>query len=179
MRHLKSLVLMLKDQLGVVGVGAEIGVWRGTTSVGLLTYFPKLILHAVDSWSDDHVATMKRRDRLDMEGARLAFQQAVEFAGPRCHIHWMTSEQASRVVPGGLDFVFIDACHLYEAVCQDISLWQPKIREGGVICGHDYDGRGDHFRWHPFGVKMAVDEWAQRTGKTVQVARGHIWWARV
>jgi hypothetical protein len=32
----------------------------------------------------------------------------------------------------------IDAIHLYEHVKNDIKYWQPKIRQGGMICGDDY-----------------------------------------
>lgn len=48
-----------------------------------------------------------------------------------------------------IDFLFIDAEHTYEGVSADIDLWLPKVREGGVIAGHDYD-------WD--GVRKAVNE---------------------
>jgi hypothetical protein len=48
-----------------------------------------------------------------------------------------------------IDFLFIDADHTYEGVKEDISLWLPKVKPGGVIGGHDYD-------WS--GVRLAVDE---------------------
>jgi len=37
-----------------------------------------------------------------------------------------------------LDYVYIDADHSYEAVCRDIDAWLPKVKPGGVICGHDF-----------------------------------------
>jgi len=36
-----------------------------------------------------------------------------------------------------VDFVFIDADHSYEAVKKDIIAWMPKIKEGGILAGHD------------------------------------------
>ena len=36
-----------------------------------------------------------------------------------------------------LDIVFIDAGHGYDDVSQDIKLWLPKVRKGGIIAGHD------------------------------------------
>lgn len=38
-----------------------------------------------------------------------------------------------------IDFLFIDADHRYEYVYRDIELWYPKIRYGGIICGHDFE----------------------------------------
>jgi hypothetical protein len=37
-----------------------------------------------------------------------------------------------------LDFVFIDGSHKYEDVVNDIKAWLPKIKEGGILAGHDY-----------------------------------------
>lgn len=37
-----------------------------------------------------------------------------------------------------LDFVFIDGDHSYNAVTQDIEHWLPKIKQNGIIAGHDY-----------------------------------------
>jgi len=50
-----------------------------------------------------------------------------------------------------IDFLFLDANHDYEYVIKDIDAWLPKIKPGGIICGHDY-------REHYKGVKQAVDE---------------------
>ena len=50
-----------------------------------------------------------------------------------------------------LDFVFIDAIHLYEHVKEDIALWYPKIKPGGILAGDDYSYQFP-------GVISAVDE---------------------
>lgn len=39
-----------------------------------------------------------------------------------------------------LDFVFIDASHEYHYVKRDIIKWRPKIKNGGIIAGHDFCG---------------------------------------
>jgi len=58
------------------------------------------------------------------------------------------------------DLVFIDALHDYESVMQDISLWWPKVRQGGILAGHDYNHKwpgveravADHFNLMGVGV---------------------------
>ena len=50
-----------------------------------------------------------------------------------------------------LDFIFIDADHSYDAVKNDINVWFPKVKKGGILSGDDY------LKCHP-GVIKAVNE---------------------
>jgi hypothetical protein len=50
-----------------------------------------------------------------------------------------------------VDFMFIDANHTYEFVIRDIQAALPKMKPGGIIAGHDFNGA------HP-GVVQAVIE---------------------
>lgn len=72
-----------------------------------------------------------------------------------------TSEQASRLFhDGSLDFVYLDANHMLDAITKDIDLWWPKVKIGGVFGGHDYYDRDEpHFKC---GVKTAVDRWCEK-----------------
>lgn len=58
-------------------------------------------------------------------------------------------DMASFVDDNSLDFVFVDASHDYESVKKDLEAWTPKVKPGGVMCGHDI---------HSEGVKSAVEE---------------------
>lgn len=48
-----------------------------------------------------------------------------------------------------IDFCFIDANHEYDFIFRDIAAYLPKMKDGGVIAGHD---------WSAPGVKKAVTE---------------------
>ena len=37
-----------------------------------------------------------------------------------------------------IDMIYIDGDHRYDYVINDIKLWLPKIKKGGIIAGHDY-----------------------------------------
>jgi hypothetical protein len=52
----------------------------------------------------------------------------------------LTSVEAARLFPGngGVHFCFIDGDHRYESVMQDLKAWWPKIRQGGMLAGHDW-----------------------------------------
>lgn len=51
-----------------------------------------------------------------------------------------------------VDAVFVDADHSYDGVARDITAWLPKIKPGGVLCGHDFHS----VHWP--GVVRAVQE---------------------
>jgi predicted O-methyltransferase YrrM len=66
-----------------------------------------------------------------------------------------TSVKASlEVEDNSFDIIYIDADHTYEHCLEDIQLWKPKVKKGGILCGHDYFISG--VLWP--GVKKAVDE---------------------
>lgn len=82
-------------------------------------------------------------------------------------VFYMSSRDASSFIDDGFaDIVYIDACHDYPSVKQDIDLWLPKVRHGGIICGHDcedttWDERYIHqdvFDGKHHGVIKAVHE---------------------
>lgn len=50
-----------------------------------------------------------------------------------------------------IDIIYIDGDHSYEAVLIDLTLFYPKIKEGGLIIGDDYNEGG---------VKQAIEEYA-------------------
>ena len=76
-------------------------------------------------------------------------------------------EAAKTEEDGSLDLVFIDGDHKYECVKEDIEAWWPKLKQGGVMLGHDYSVGLP-------GVIQAVDE---RFGKPEELSEGYypIW----
>jgi len=88
-----------------------------------------------------------------------------EFAGnlqranllSRMTVHRCRSvEAASSFADQSLDFIFIDARHTFEAVSEDLCAWWPKLRQGGLIAGHDYSNSP--------AVRTAVDGFVAARG---------------
>lgn len=50
----------------------------------------------------------------------------------------MLTTDAAEFVPSQIDFIYVDARHDYCGVSEDIRVWWPKLRPGGVMAGHDY-----------------------------------------
>jgi len=80
----------------------------------------------------------------------------------------MSGSQAARCFPDeSLDFIYIDADHTYEAVVNDIKVWYPKLKVGGLFGGHDY-WKSRYFGRN-FGVIQAVNEFAQEYDKSLHL----------
>lgn len=79
------------------------------------------------------------------------------------------SVDAPDSIPEQVDFVYIDADHSYEGVFTDLCTWFPKVREGGIIGGHDYGRSG-------FGVTRAVDKFFRRFGWSIHTEKDYVWW---
>lgn len=71
-----------------------------------------------------------------------AVARLLERAGVADRVRLVQSSGQDWVVSyadASLDLVFIDARHTYEDTKELLSLYLPKIKEGGVLAGHDYD----------------------------------------
>lgn len=59
-------------------------------------------------------------------------------------IHKGLSYDMIKEIPdNSLDLCFIDADHRYSSVYKDIELCLPKVKKGGILCGHDFDDFDD------------------------------------
>lgn len=140
-------------------VGVEIGVAQGHSAKALLDHGVRF-LYLIDPWADYD-------DLLDRNppGAWEECYRTVVACYPSRHaVLRMTSAEAARYVPGNLDFVWVDGNHRYEWVRSDLELYWPKLKPGGILCGHDYCDD-----YPTCGVKSAV-EWF-----LVHVAGAHEW----
>jgi predicted O-methyltransferase YrrM len=111
----------------------EVGVRDGRTTFYLLDHVPDLIITGVDI----RISKFYTPAVAEQYGSRLRAMEGCS---------WTV---ADRIADGSVDLVFIDADHSYEAVIKDINKYTPKLREGGILCGHDID--------YP-GVNRAVNE---------------------
>ena len=111
----------------------EVGVRDGRTTFYLLDHVPHLYVTGIDTRISQFYTTAIA----EKYGTRLQALQGLSY------------EVADSIPDASVDLVFIDADHSYEAVRKDIIKFTPKLRSGGILCGHDID--------YP-GVNRAVKE---------------------
>lgn len=134
----------------------EIGSFKGKSSalmaVEIINSRKKIFFDCIDTWNGSpehkHIEEVKNNQLFNI------FLENIKPVKEYIHAIRMDSKHAHKLYNDkSLDFVFLDGDHSYEAVKNDITNWLPKIKDGGVLSGHDY-GNGSY----DFNVKKAVDE---------------------
>jgi hypothetical protein len=100
--------------------------------------------------------------------------------GSRSTILRQDSLLAATLFPDNFfDFIYIDSKHTYDQVSQELELYWPKLKSGGIFSGHDYmDGWTDpQGTYHSWGVIQAVDEFVEKKDQTLHlIDRWRSWW---
>lgn len=140
----------------------EVGSWMGKSACfmgELIKASGKNIkFDCVDIWSDycvDYAYSHEINDSINTGNSMLSKflknlekYNVQEYITPVKSFSW---EAASNYQDESLDMVFLDAGHDYDSVMKDLNAWWPKIKNGGVFAGHDYNHSQD-------GVTLAVNE---------------------
>lgn len=152
----------------------EIGSWTGGSAIAMaktLSDMADYEIHCVDHWKGGNLI---QRGVSPNGEAYDQFRLNTAPLGDRIIAHRGSSEEmakewAKREGPARtIDFLFIDADHTYEGCRTDIQCWLPFLRNGAIICGHDYSSVAP-------GVKRAVHDFF--SFEEVQVI-GTVWAAR-
>jgi len=157
---------------GLTGIGVEVGTHRADYATVLLDSWNGTRLICVDPWLNPvgYESQAKylwgdgNRDH-DLEEARSRLARY----GDRVIIRRCLSLEAARETEdNSLDFVYIDGDHSYDAVLADLTVWYPKLREGGILAGHDFVCPGE-LREDDWGTQIqpAVADFADKAGLTV------------
>jgi hypothetical protein len=161
---------------GLNGDGVEIGVMNGTLSEIWLSVWKHRTYFMVDPWERQPADVYKEKtDNVDYD-ASYRNCQGVASRFPGVVLIKKYSVDASKdFQDASLDFAYIDANHSFESVWEDMNVWWPKVKSGGVLCGHDYE---DYILWPHFKqVKSAVDKWMKDRGlHFIVTTECQSWW---
>jgi len=120
--------------------GAEIGVRKGLNALAMLKHCAELKLVLVDnyceyadtSWNEEYTLKEGIIDKQNMLEALKPYNDRITFLNK-------DSQIAAKDFPDNhFDYVYIDAKHDEESVTIDLISWYPKVRNGGVLAGHDF-----------------------------------------
>lgn len=166
-------------------LGVEIGVFDARTHFYLLERCPQLTMMGVDVWDlvpgfsegptksgercrcpyCDETRAARRRETQPQMRERVLAQAGGLWKGRTSMYVGPSVEAALQVLPGTLDFVFVDGDHSEEGVSSDIIAWRTRLTPVGWMIGHDYNMQS---------VRSAVR--ANFDIDRVHVGDDHLWW---
>lgn len=122
---------------------AEIGSWKGDSTRTLAKSIAKSNgkIFAIDHWRGNKgtwsYGIAQTQDIYSIFKHNMIALEVWDMIHPLV----MDSQTAVSIFADSiLDLVFIDADHRYEYIKQDILSWLPKLKIGGILCGHDSEG---------------------------------------
>lgn len=134
------------DAAGPFARFVEIGAFQGKSTsfmaVEICNSRKRILFDVIDTWegSVEHLYGQEHEstdviDRSLYQAFRTNTKPIAHLINP---IRLPSVEAAQGYQDHSLDFVFIDAAHDYDNVRADILAWQPKVKSGGYLGGHDF-----------------------------------------
>jgi hypothetical protein len=160
-----SVLKILRDHDFKVGV--EIGIQYGQNADRLLQHGVVHTLYGIDPYRTEVGTITPLNDKSrDNEVYGFALGKLDKYGDRYIHIK-KPSNEAILDIDGQIDCIYIDGGNTKQNVYDDISYWYPKIREGGIMVGHNY---GHSSFLH---TKEVVDKYF---GLIPHLEEGYVWW---
>lgn len=168
---------------GLTGNGLELGVQKGEFSKRLLSTWTGKKLFLIDCWEKqnnyDDIANVSSQEQI--QNYNTTVKNVSEFSKRTKIIKKFSADAANDFEDNFFDFIYLDGDHSYEGVKKDLEIWYPKLKNGGLFCGHDFiDGKVQNTETGQylgdFGVKSAVLEFARNYGYEVSKSLCSSWY---
>jgi hypothetical protein len=144
-------------------VGCELGVWKGDFSREIVRTVNPKKLYLIDPWSyqpdcpDSWYGGTNAKTQIDMDEIYLSVKRLFSKNKNVQILRKKTEELHDEISDNELDWAYIDGNHQFEYVLKDLHYFSRKVKDGGIICGDDYD-RG---KKEPYPITEAVKKFLQ------------------
>jgi len=132
----------------------ELGSWKGMSAafmaVELINASKDIKFDCIDIWADGGYLEDGTQDLFGVDLMNRFLDNVKPVAHKINAIRSDSAEAAKNYPDQSIDFVFIDGDHSYNGCRRDIEAWLPKVKDGGVLAGHDYG-------WHE-PIRTAVKD---------------------
>jgi predicted O-methyltransferase YrrM len=161
------------------GIIVEVGVFGGASLLGVISSCQKTNSHiyGIDPWEKIEIANgvpmpkdKKEIYRDSIKDIRLNLEKIIKaenYSNNVTLIRDFSRNAVKKFKNKSVDIVFIDGDHAYNSVYEDLGLWLPKVKPGGIVWGDD-------FCWG--SVKMAVKDFCRNNKITFQQVCGNRAW---
>lgn len=129
-----KLLLHREDLLKLMpknSVVAELGVDQGGFSEKILNICQPEKLHLVDVWGSERYGLAKRKE------VETKFSSQIESGKVEINLGFST-DVGQTFTDHYFDWIYIDTDHSYQTTIKELEIWRSKVKENGIIAGHDY-----------------------------------------
>ncbi|TES92947.1 MAG: class I SAM-dependent methyltransferase [Candidatus Cloacimonadota bacterium] len=121
-------------------VGAEIGIYRGANAGFYLKELDIKLVSLIDPYVGyGNYSPVKVGLKHFEEAEKLAHEKLRNYERRIMWVKKKSSEAVKFIDDNSLDFIYIDGNHSHDSVAEDVTLYYPKLKMGGLLAGHDYD----------------------------------------
>ncbi len=136
-----ALLMLASEMSGKDKIFIEIGSWKGHSAsiLGMVMKRDGGKVFCIDHWqgSPGLPHHTREKDCFNVFRSNMKDLELDDIVHPLI----MDSAIAAKILGDEVaDMIFIDADHRYDSAKQDIDLWWPKVKPGGILCGHDCEG---------------------------------------
>jgi hypothetical protein len=122
--------------------GVEVGVAKGEFSEYLLKNSNLEILYSIDAWSEDLKSMKAYRTAHDVNKVDEYYMDAKKrlsrFGNRSVMIKDISENAVKKFENESLDFIYLDASHLFTGFAIDLINWWEKLKWDGLFAGHDF-----------------------------------------
>lgn len=129
---------------------AEIGVDQGKFSKQIFETNEPEKLHLIDIWGTDRFHDGK------FQNVQSHFSEEIDSGQVQIHKK-LSTDAAGDFEDDYFDWIYIDTDHSYETTRDELLKYAPKVKQDGIIAGHDYM-MGNWITTYRYGVIEAVHE---------------------
>jgi predicted O-methyltransferase YrrM len=163
----------------------EIGAWTGQSTCIIASYVKdrRGKFYTIDNFrgSPDSLQCLYNyevKDTLIGNLKRFKVERVVKI------LDGNSDDFVSKFKDESIDLIFVDADHRYSQFTKDFKNWYPKVKIGGIFCGHDFNGTGykeeyierDAVEGIHHGISKAISEYTKMGLDMKGFKDSSIWW---
>lgn len=140
-----QVIEKLAQQVPAKGAVVDVGSFLGRSAVAWASSAPTATVHCIDKWPEKGWFESPHASGNPMPAGDLGL-----YTGSYTGTFVKLTAQCENIVPhqgsstspawglDNLDLVFLDAAQTLKGLTAELRFWYPRVRAGGLLCGHDF-----------------------------------------
>lgn len=138
-----KVIEKLAQQVPVKGSIVDVGSFLGRSAVAWASSAPTATVHCIDKWPDKGRFEAPNRNPEpagDLSRYTGSYEDTFgKLTAPYSNIHAHRGISTATDWPfHNVDLVFLDAMQTLKGLTAELGVWRPRLRPGGLLCGHDF-----------------------------------------